>query len=176
MGLTVDRIVAELPHMSKPDRDRILVAIRALDCLGLVEQSKKRTEDVDLDWSLDAIVDVFVSHGVEFPSRTMLIRSNSYSGYKAKLTQVMRFLDGFDRAEKRALFTIGIKLLYENLAQLGIPVTAGTILGHVHRVPGVINKAFPGYAEAGMLGLVIGKGPGNVRQKHPLHVARTSTK
>jgi hypothetical protein len=38
-----------------------------------------------------------------------------------------------------------------------VAVSARTLMSHIHRLPAVINKSFPGYAQAGHLGKIIGK-------------------
>jgi hypothetical protein len=52
---------------------------------------------------------------------------------------------------QRAVLATGLDLLYRDLAGAQIPVNATILARNLPRVPAVMDKAFPGYAQFGML-------------------------
>ena len=54
-------------------------------------------------------------------------------------------------------FDFGEFVQHADLCRMEVAVSARTLMSHIHRLPAVINKSFPGYAQAGHLGKIIGK-------------------
>ena len=59
------------------------------------------------------------------------------------------------RIEHLALLRLGVRMLVKNIDALGIPVTHAVVMRQLGRLPAVVNAGFPGYAQAGLLGLVV---------------------
>lgn len=76
---------------------------------------------------------------------------------KRKINLAMTFIRKAipDRRGQVIILNIGLDLLLENMRSLGLAVTANTMLNHLHRLPAVIDQAFPGYAQLGLLKLIV---------------------
>ena len=59
------------------------------------------------------------------------------------------------RSGQHALLRLGLQLLYDDMTDRQLAVSARTLLANIHRVPAVLNKAFPNYAKAGLLHWVV---------------------
>lgn len=106
---------------------------------------------------LRAICDFMTYSGLETPPFGALCRSPLYRAFNDKCPALGLFIGECNRIERQALLVVGIELLYKNLAQIGIAVSARTLMSHIHRVPAVINKSFPLYAQNGMLRMIVRK-------------------
>lgn len=96
-----------------------------------------------------------------------LTRPPSLMGKAAQYREFRRKLDveglstwlynaaGKNQITMRGLVHLSVELLHDRLIEMGIPVSATTIMNHMHRVPAVLNQSFPGYAQSGLLHLVI---------------------
>ena len=82
-----------------------------------------------------------------------------FGEFRQNVPGVMQFLDRarLSRGERTTLLKVGIRLLYQNLTQMGIAVSAMTLMQHFHRLPACINRAYPTYAENGYLRLVVAR-------------------
>lgn len=61
-----------------------------------------------------------------------------------------------NRTELLHLWTHGFRLLAGDLEEQRIPVSVGVLMRHTGRLPGTFDRHFPGYAEAGLLKLLLG--------------------
>lgn len=61
------------------------------------------------------------------------------------------------RVRERGLIRLAVNLLIEDLHFMSVAVSPGTLMRSVERVPAVLDRAFPGYAAAGLLHLVVRK-------------------
>lgn len=61
------------------------------------------------------------------------------------------------RVSERGLIRLTVQLLIEDLMRMGVAVSPGTLMRMIDRAPAVLDKAFPGYAAAGLLHLVVRK-------------------
>lgn len=106
--------------------------------------------------------------GADFSSHVMLSKTPAYRAFQRKLDeQLLEFMRAAvekNRISLRALFSLAVDLLYQNLVAMSVPVSARTMMNHIHRIPAVLNAAFPGYAAAGMLNLVVRRST-DVRKK-----------
>ena len=136
---------------------------------GLTPQQKGMTRaDEFANFTLGVIVEVMQSKGADTTHAGMLVKTQQWPPFRAKFHDDARPGDRvgslttfFDRVVKRnrvaqhALMRISIGLLYEDLVQMNIAVSSRAVMAHIHRIPSVLNKAFPGYASAGLLPLVV---------------------
>jgi hypothetical protein len=103
---------------------------------------------------LQIICSVMKKHRTENPSIIMLKKSTAYISSKDKILDMMSFFENISKSKlvQDAVLKIGIDLLYTDLLQWqGIAVSSHTLLRQIHRVPSVINRHFPGYAQSGLL-------------------------
>lgn len=103
-------------------------------------------------------------------------KRDTYSIYKKKLPEVLRFigenLPMLKRLERMYLFGIATHVLVTNLQDIQIPVSLRVCCTHLDRIPELMDDAFPGYIQAGLLkmlvqaGLCSGKPPRPARERH----------
>lgn len=140
-----------------------LTAMLALPHKG----AREPQQDVDdARFGLWAIADELQRSGTEHDAMGRLSVHRDRAQFNKHYQAVNQYFTkaGLDKIQRRALFQIGLKLLYDNLTAMGIPVTSVTMMHHVHRVPAMINQQLPGYAESGLLHLVVG-GKSHVRHQ-----------
>ena len=108
---------------------------------------------------LSLICDVLQSMGVEYPVLSVLQRNAGFKAFKEKLPGLFRYLQksGLNKNEQRAVLRVGILLLYENLMQMGLPISAARVMQHTHRIPSILENQFPGYASAGLLRMLVSR-------------------
>lgn len=120
----------------------------------------KRTDDYP-GIVLDIIIDECRRAGLDrAASPTRLKASRQYKSFAAKvedegLADFFREASASNRVRSRKLIRLSVELLIKNLLTMNVPVSTTMVMAHVHRIPGVLNRAFPGYAAGGMLNLVI---------------------
>jgi hypothetical protein len=119
---------------------------------------------------VDVIVDCTASRGIDSTSSTMLLRSAQFPPFRHKIDNKLgSFLTNAvkrNRVKLRALIYLSVELLIDNLQQMAVPVSSRAVMSHIHRIPSILDRSFPGYAESGLLYLVIReKETENVRQE-----------
>jgi hypothetical protein len=116
---------------------------------------------------LEAIASVLFSFGLEFASVTFLRKSSNYAAFREKMPPLFRFLrqNSVNQTEMRGLLHLGVSLLVEDMKRLTMPIAGRMVLAHIHRLPEVVNLAFPGYAESGLLGMIIRRGQNGRHQR-----------
>lgn len=103
-------------------------------------------------------------------------RTRHYAIYKKKLPDVLEFigenLPTLKRLERVYLFGVISNVLITNLQDIKVPVSVGAACRHLDRIPELMDDAFPGYIQAGLLtmlvqaGLCNGKSSRSVRERH----------
>lgn len=182
--MRLDEIIAALPALSGDERERLMRAMRALpggEPAGLKntpdsyprslgppktpqragtgrETALKSGSDGDIDLCLSAIANMLQRRGLEYARPYVLRKHPGFSAFVQKVPPVMELLRKatINRVELSYLVELSAGLLYEDLTRMGLTaVSSRLLMNHFHRVPSVINKAFPGYLAAGLLGHVI---------------------
>lgn len=162
----IKTVLDTLPLLTGAELAQVRAALGALSSIG-GERGPVLNTDVTSDdmWVLGAIADYMRDKGIDATSVPLLRRQRSYSAFRDKVPAITQYLKpAGDRNTQRALLTIGIELLYEDLQKLGLAITSRSMMAHVHRIPGMINRAFPGYASQGFLSMII-RGELHVRKK-----------
>lgn len=180
----LDQIMKLLPQLTTVECAELIVRVRAFSQfahnssqlpLPLVPMKSPIRDDTDM--VLDAIHRVLESLGVELLYPGMLRKVKAFPKFRdEKVPAIMKFVRAGvkTRVQQIALLNIGVLLLYQNMGQMGIAVSSRAILNHAHRIPSIINQAFPGYAANGMLGMLVRqyvKGRGT-RQTESDHVRK----
>ncbi|MCI0549587.1 MAG: hypothetical protein L0287_01390 [Anaerolineae bacterium] len=57
----------------------------------------------------------------------------------------------------KALLAVGYRIVIEQLQYLESPPTPAMMMKMTINIPAYINRSFPGYAKAGLLGLIVGQ-------------------
>ena len=108
------------------------------------------------DWVLMGIVDYMRSNQLDLAGIPQLTSGRHYDTYKVKLPPIMKYLRmAGDKTAQRALLRLGIGLLHHDLVNMGWAVSSRTLMAHIHRMPAAINRGFPGYAQSGLLSMIV---------------------
>lgn len=160
--MTLDQIIKSLPDLSVADRQRIVHACKALG--GMVTNGNGGNGHADAqDWMLDLINRRCFDNGLPMMPLLHLRKLDTHWSEKKTLMErwLTRVLPNSKQNERASVVSYGLQLLLLNLEDMGITVSHGTVMRHFQRLPSCINKAFPGYARAGLLPIILGR---------PIHV------
>lgn len=158
-----DTITALLPQLTAPERAKILERLKALGSLAPVATpasvavGAEPSEDIVVEETLHAICRVVLSANGELVKPSTLRRAQQFSSLRDKATALGAFLrkNTANRTERRSLLFIAVRLLYDVIQDEGTPASSRTLMAQVHRLPSVLDAAFPGYAACGQLGMVV---------------------
>ena len=147
-------LIERASRLSKSERKELVRAIKALDGSGLARMSERVSDE---DMLLGVVAEVLRAKRVEFSSIAALRQSHDIATVRDKLPELMQFLSQAHntRAGQHATLRLGVELLYDSLLRMNVPVSGRMLVNHLHRLPSIINEAFPGYAEAGLLSLLV---------------------
>lgn len=109
----------------------------------------------DEDWLLSGIKKELVRRGLEKPD-FVFRKNDSYRSFVTTSVKVRELLEeaapGLSLVERRYLGEIAAK---ELARYLRVEITLRSMLEHASQIPQALNRAFPGYMEGRMLGIVI---------------------
>lgn len=167
MTKAYDEIMERIPQLPAGERVQLRDYLKSLTAtsndpaqcaLPLGISPKKQDQWPDI--ILEILCDVMHKSGVEHTMPIALRNTNYYKPFVDKCPAVLEFFGGTTQARRSriimvALLQTGLRLLYEDLLRMDVAVSSRTMMQHIHRVPAVINAAFPGYAEAGLLRRIV---------------------
>lgn len=144
-------ICERLPFLDKKELAEVQVRV------SFLLQGSGADNNSDETFILGLICSYLSSSGIDFSSAMMLRKSSSYPPFKQKVPIVLKFFEQCkpSKTELSVLITLGIELLIIDMQKMAIPVSGRMVMSHIHRIPSLINRAFPFYAAAGMLGWII---------------------
>lgn len=154
MVTDVEEIILRLQTLSPKELEVVHGHIKVLKQTQIESSDKKVNGDADEDIVINVICSVLQAKGIGHP--VGFVRK-SRSDRRDKLHFAASFVKNVvgTRIEQEALLTTVIDLLSQDIARLKIPLTGTVILNNLHRIPGVVDKHFPGYAKAGLLKLIL---------------------
>jgi hypothetical protein len=149
----LQKVIEALPHLTQAELQSVKVRIGFLLKVGNQVDVETSTEELLV---LDTIVSVLSSMGLEFP-QVHLLKRRSNLQFREKVTNLFKYFNQHkvNRVELHGLLLIGIKLLVDDLKSIGVAISGGTIMRNIGRIPSLVNHAFPGYAEAGLLSMIV---------------------
>lgn len=103
---------------------------------------------------ITAICHQMEARGLSYVGHDRLRKSRAWSVfYNEKVVNLNKFFarEKFSRTEKIALLNMGVGLIIDGLRHHRIPATASNIMLNYDRMPALIDREFPGYAEQGLL-------------------------
>jgi hypothetical protein len=161
---TFDEMLRAIPTLTASQRQRLKAAINAC---GSLEDPDVAGSNSDESFILAEICNVLAGKGVEYLYPAQLRRTSDIKNFREKLPGLFKYLSNAHlmKHEQRALLTIGLRLLYQNMRGMGVPVSGVTMMRHIHRIPACINHAYPTYAENHILRLIVSEEVERVRQK-----------
>jgi hypothetical protein len=94
---------------------------------------------------------------------------SSHKLFEQNVSEIMKFIrevmPGAQRIEQRVLLHLGVRILCEYLAKWGVATSHAVVIRNFSKLPSMFDRAFPGYAAMGLLGMVIKQEMSNVRKK-----------
>jgi hypothetical protein len=166
-GIPLTVILDQLPKLSAADLVEVEQAIKlrkdtaakALAGMG-PEPTKLGQHGVILPWGevlLDCIIEVTSETVGYLIAKEQLRKMTAYNtSFRPKLPGLIKFIEHAapEFQQRRAIFRLGIELLFGYLHRPDRMVGPQTLMQQIHRLPDALNAQFPGYAQAGLLGLV----------------------
>lgn len=149
----LERILPFLSDLTDIEVSKLRARLSAFASLGT-----PKMEASDEDLVLEALCEYLSSKGIEYAYPALLKKTPQYRSFSRKSDSILRFLQTKVKIEQRALLALGMDLLYKNLCDIGIAVSARTMMMHIHRMPACLNRSFPGYAANGMLAFIVRRG------------------
>lgn len=161
--MSLKEITVQMHDLSIEELDQLINRAKAMRSLagngGNNAPSGVIRDNSDLAFVLKCASETAQQLGADQSAYFQLHKAaNNSPVLREKISSIMIFLRqqaGVEKARQYALLCVGMRLLYKDMTEAGYPVSARTILAHIHRLPAIMNKNFPGYAYAGMLHLVI---------------------
>lgn len=158
--MALKQVLALLPLLSPEELQEVRARAGFLGKMSSPKHAAKMQEEYagdDVTLVLDVLCDVARSVGVDVVAPHVLRKSQQLRDARQKIAPVLEFIRAHARGpvRERALLRTGIRLLYDDLVEMGFPVSARTLLSHLHRLPAIFDRHFPGYARSGILGIVI---------------------
>lgn len=158
----LDTIIELLPRLTSHERAELAERLRVYASLdpnqGVLPllPGKPQVDKDDAGLILDVIAQFLESEGLEFTHPTIMRRHTMYTSFTKKVPGIMKYVrqGAVNRAGCRQLLIIGVRLLYKEMTQTNVPTSSIRMMTYIHRMPTVINAAFPGYAVSGTLGRI----------------------
>lgn len=103
------------------------------------------------------VLEQMKARGIDLTGGDRLRKTRGWASFYERIDGLNKFFsrEPFTRREKIALLHIGVDLLIDALHYQGIPVSSANLLINYHRMPGLLDAAFPGYSEKRALRLVL---------------------
>ena len=154
-------IIGDLPRLTPDERHKISERLRALEALAPTPASpgiSRQGPDAAVGELLSAVSAVVLQESGERVNPVILRRAVDGPALREKAAELAEFATkhAATRTRRAALLRLGVELLRRDLARAGMTVTSRTLVACCHQVPAVLDRAFPGYAASGLLGMVVG--------------------
>lgn len=137
---------------------RAYIGLRVSNGMG---RTSKQQDTLAAD-CIEVICATMRARGSDMTTPTMLTgKSKQYREFRRKLEveglgNFLRDAVKNNRVAMRGLLALVCDLMADYLERVGDGVVSSTtIMNHFHRVPAVLNSSFPGYAQSGLLNLVV---------------------
>lgn len=163
-GIELKAILNQLPRLSAADLLKVEQAVRLAQSFGGVSAFDGKQHGVANPWGeilLDCIIEV-TRETVGYPigKETLRAMTAYKTSFRPKLPGLVEFIEKAapEFHQRRAIFKLGIELLFGYLHRPDRMTGPSTLMQQIHRLPEALNAQFPGYAQAGLLGLVASRG------------------
>jgi hypothetical protein len=149
MPVTLRDILEALPHLSASDLGIIRSRIKAAIAVSGNEPEGEPTKSNDL--IVEAMQAAWQKLGLGPSKREKYPQdrdgSKAAMEFSARATRTL--------AEQRSLLIIGFELMIRDHRKRRIPINPTTLVSNAGSIPGLIDRAFPGYAQSGLLPFVL---------------------
>ena len=160
-----EMVRALIPKLSAGERAAVMQALKAsMQFDGpstghdvVAEGGDAQQVSSDVSFLLTTICDYCRGKGLDHTGPVQLQSSSHYKPFEPKGMDYVRWLRGHSingRHVQRQMTKIALDQLHNVGKPANVPMTSAFCMGNVDRFPAMIDTAFPGYAEAGLLSLV----------------------
>jgi len=158
MRQELQTILTLVPKLTPAECAQVASAMKAAGVLGPVKAVADEGTSDEL-WVLQSITKWMQDRAFDLSGIEQLKKTAGYKSFREKVPPVVSYIRriGKDRNTQRAFLNIGIELLHEDLITITIAATSRTMMLHSHRIPAVLNRAFPGYLQAGLMHMILRK-------------------
>lgn len=169
--MVIAEVLIQINELTRSDLQRAHEHIKVRLAHGIAAKGKATKAESMVQSVLGVIIDECRRSGLDqLSSPSHLLKAAGFRLFKTKIEEqgVGDFLSTSalnNKVKANALTRLSVNLLIQDMERMGVAVSARTLMNHIHRLPAVLNKAFPGYAAAGLLHLVLGTEIQNVRQE-----------
>lgn len=150
-------ILKLLPKCTVEELQQIPEAIKPLLMMkgGSLNVSDAAIADTDDRAGDDILYALLKAHPMPgYHATSQLRKVRGYGEFVNRLPMLMEYFEQVETHDRIFMFMLfGWKALIDNLEAMGMSPGYALIMSHAHRIPAVIDRHFPGYAKAGMLGL-----------------------
>ncbi len=158
------RIIESLPHLDHDELMQIHVRVGSLLKNSLGDgSSHKPSKYVDSLMLVEVISDVLASSsGFRVPVPA-LRKMKAFLQMQGKTKRLFQFINqsNLSHSEMRLLLKIGVRLIISELHEKNLSAGGMDLMMHIHRMPSVLNRAFPGYAASGALYMLVRRNGSN---------------
>jgi hypothetical protein len=151
MNQDLQKVIDALPHLTQAELQSVKARIGFLIKNSVPVETEISTQEL---MALDCIVEALSSIGVQFPQVHKLKRQSNQA-FQGKVKILFDYFGCISKIESCSLLSIGLKLLIEDMKEFNIPISGGSVMRNIGRIPTLMNRAFPGYAEAGLLQMIV---------------------
>jgi hypothetical protein len=151
-----------LPKLTKDELELVKKRVKGLASLSLSESDNKvplaiTTIDDDSMMFMHCVSSVLRSTGLEHVSYATMQSHVEASRLKANVPDLMKYFreSKVSRPQLIVLLQMGIEILCRDLARMRVPISFRSIMRNAHRIPSLMNREFPGYAQSGMLRFIV---------------------
>lgn len=163
MNMNIDKIVSALPELSAAELDEVHSRLAALRTIGGGGRKDKITREIN-SFAKDAYV--VISEAMS--KRTRVRNGMPFSAFTKQTIYESKFLPAVkvaeeanaqwfhqqSKAERMSMLMLYADLVLDFLSDRRMPAVWGSISYALSNLPMIVDLAFPGYAEAGLLGKV----------------------
>lgn len=147
-------------QMSAKEREELIAYIKVNRQFGRQTPVEEAASDDMASMILEMICSTLAGLGLEYTKPHGLISTQAYRAFRRKISvdEIDRWIKevaGKNRARQRAFVRLAVSLLCNNLIAMNETTNSRTLMAQIHRLQGVVNDNFPGYAEAGLMSLII---------------------
>lgn len=152
-----------IPTLTSEEQAQVGAALKAAQAMGAAgqvsgekpqrmirEEAPEHVREV-----LQFIISYMMDHKLDRTKVDDALNSTHGREFAKKTPAVWAFVTEHtkNRAGAQTMLMVAVKLLHADLMDMGIAVSTRTMMAHVHRLPALINRQFPGYAASGLLKL-----------------------
>lgn len=157
----LDKAKQYVALLTAPELLELRNYIAARSSIGIVQPTSAKGDDM-ARFVLDVIADMMRTRGLDMRQASVLERMSAFPRFRHKLEndangvgQFIRDMPAKNKVARRALVYVGVDQLREFIQATGTPISSQAIMNHIHMLPAIYDAAFPGYAQSGLLNLVI---------------------